>query len=297
MLANALLFPEIIVKLNRNCAEFSRYKRSGLWLRENQPAFARSPTSEFPTMITLYDIAAKDQIKGWAPNPWKARYVLNLKKLPYRTVFVDFEDVDRVVREAGIPPSRHNADGKPVHTVPSIIDDATGAAVTDSYKIAEYLDKQYPDTPKAFPAGTEALQGAFYRYYNDNIREIALLLLPSVPNVLSKEASLEYFYRTRAAIFGKPVDQIRPVGEEEEKMWEKLHALFNSLDEWYAKSSGPFLVGDTPSFGDFTLAGMFKSMQVVCGVDNEDWKELSTMNNGRWGKLMSDLETYAIVEN
>ncbi|KAF5348514.1 hypothetical protein D9756_009567 [Leucocoprinus leucothites] len=248
-------------------------------------------------MITLYDLAAKDPIKYWSPNPWKARYVLNLKKLPYQTVYVDFEDIDRVIREAGIPPSHHNADGKPMHTVPSIIDDATGAAVTDSYKIAEYLDKQYPDTPRAFPVGTEALQGAFYRYYNDNIRELSLLLVPSVPDILRKEASLEYFYRSRLASFGKPVDQIRPVGEELEKLWEKLHAVHDTLEGWYTKSSGSFLVGDTPSFGDFTLAGRLQAMKIVHGEDSEDWKKLSTVNNGRWAKLLKDLEKYASVEN
>ncbi|KAF5348509.1 hypothetical protein D9756_009568 [Leucocoprinus leucothites] len=248
-------------------------------------------------MITLYDLAAKDPIKCWSPNPWKVRYVLNLKKLPYRTVYVDFEDIDRVVREAGAPPSRHNADGKPMYTIPSIVDDATGAAVTDSYKIAEYLDKQYPDTPKAFPVGTEALQAAYYRYYNDNNMQFGLLLVPSIPNILSKEASLEFYHRTRAAMFGKPVDQIRPVGEELEKLWEKLYALYDTLEGWYAKSSGSFLVGDTPSFGDFALAGNLQIAKIVWGEDSEDWKKFSTMNNGRWAKLLKDLEKYASVEN
>ncbi|KAF5360964.1 hypothetical protein D9756_005163 [Leucocoprinus leucothites] len=235
-------------------------------------------------MITFYDLAAKDPIKCWSFNPWKVRYVLNLKKIPYRTIYVDFG-------------TSTNSDGTPVHTVPSIIDDKTGEAVTDSYKIVEYLDKRYPDTPKAFPPGTEALQAAFYKYFNEQTWDLAILIIHSVPNILSKESSLEYYHRSRAAWFGKPVEQIRPVGEELEKLWEKAHAFFDALEGWYAKSSGSFLVGDTPSFGDFVVVALFRSMRIVRGEDSEDWRKLSTMNNGRWVKLLNDLEKYASVEN
>ncbi|KAF5348513.1 hypothetical protein D9756_009566 [Leucocoprinus leucothites] len=247
-------------------------------------------------MITLYDLGAKDPIKCWSPNPWKARYVLNMKKLPYRTIYVGFEEVDRVIREAGIPPSRYEPDGKPFHSVPSIIDDATGARVTDSYKIAEYLDKQYPDTPKAFPLGTEALQAAFYQQINIYMMEFAPLFLSHMPNILSKE-STEYFHRTLAERLGKPIPELIPVGDELEKTWGKLHASFDALETWYGKSSGSFLVGDVPSFGDFTVAGVLQAMKILFGEGSEDWKRLSTMNNGRWAKLLSDLEKYASVEH
>ncbi|KAJ3560829.1 hypothetical protein NP233_g10576 [Leucocoprinus birnbaumii] len=246
-------------------------------------------------MITLYDLAAKDPIKCWSPNPWKARYILNYKKLPYRTIYVDFEDVDQVIKDAGIPPSQHGRDGTPWYTVPSIIDDATGARVSESYKIAEYLDSQYPDTPKALPAGTEALQAAFYSQWDSRIWDLALvpIMIPSVPNILSKETSLEYFHSSRSAAFRKPLSEVRPVGEEFDKLWGRLSAFLNELEGWYAKSSGKFLVGDAPSFGDFTVGGLFKALKIVRGEDSEDWRKLSTMNNGRWANLLGDLERYA----
>ncbi|KAJ3570061.1 hypothetical protein NP233_g4656 [Leucocoprinus birnbaumii] len=248
-------------------------------------------------MITLYDIVGKPPIKCWSSNPWKARYVLNYKKLPYRSVYLDYEKVGSTVRDAGVPPSRFKPDGSPVHTSPSIIDDATGAKVTDSYMIAEYLDKQYPDTPNVFPPGTEALQAAFYQHFNDRFAEAALLLVPCIPNILEKESTLEYFHGNMLAILGKPVDQLKPAGEELEKLWGRLFALFDAMDGWYEKSSGPFLVGDQPSFGDFTVAASLMGMKILFGEESEDWKKVSAANNGRWLKLLSDLEAYTSVEN
>ncbi|KAJ3557152.1 hypothetical protein NP233_g11818 [Leucocoprinus birnbaumii] len=225
-------------------------------------------------MITLYDLAGRDPNKCWSSNVWKARYVLNYKKLPYRTIYLGLEEVDGIIKEAGIPPSRLKPDGTPLHTVPSIIDDATGERVTDSYSIAEYLDKQYPDTPKAFPPGTEALQAAFYQQFNErnNARRIF-------------------------AFSGKSPDQIRPVGEELEKLWEKAFGFFDELDGWYRKSSGAFLAGDAPSFGDFTVAAALKGMKIVFGEDEEHWVKMTKANNGRWSKLLNDLEIYASDEN
>ncbi|KAJ3562611.1 hypothetical protein NP233_g9465 [Leucocoprinus birnbaumii] len=250
-------------------------------------------------MITFYDLAANDSVKCWSPNTWKTRYILNYKKLPYRTIYVEFEKVDTVIKEAGFTSSRPNPDGTPAYTVPSIIDDATGALVTDSYKIAEYLDKQYPDTPKAFPPGTEALQAAFYAQWNARTRDILMfpIIIPSVPRIITKESSLEYYYRTRNSWFGKPVDQVRPQGEDFEKLWKQLTAFFDELDGWYAKSSGQFLTGETPSFADFTVAGVVKVLRIIRGEDSEDWQKFSTFNSGRWAKLEQALEKYASVEN
>ena len=228
-----------------------------------------------------------------------SRYVLNFKKLPYHTIYVDFEDVDRVIKQAGIPSSRLGSDGNPFHTVPSIIDKTTGQAktVTDSYAIAEYLDAQYPNTPQAFPEGTEALQAVFYRFINEKMADLATLFLPNVPNILSKGSSLEYYARTRAERWGKSLEEAKPKGEELEKVWERIRALFDELESWYAKSKGAFLVGDEPSFGDFTLAGYLQVLKIVQGEQSDDWKKMSVMNNGRWIKLLSDMEKYASVDH
>jgi len=123
--------------------------------------------------------------------------------------------------------------------------------VTDSYAIAEYLDAHHPNTPQAFPKGTEALQVVFYRFINE---KMAAVLVPCIPGILDKKSSVEYFTRTRTEELGKSLEEARLEGQYLEKVWERIRALFDELESWYAKSKAGFLVGDEPSFGDFTLA-------------------------------------------
>lgn len=187
-------------------------------------------------------------------------------------------------------------DGTPLYTSPAIVDEATGTAVPDSYKIAEYLDKQYPDTPRAFPAGSEGLQAAFYDQFNQILRTVGPLLVTEVPTILNQSA-IEYYRRTREGFFGKPFDQIALVGEEREKAWQAAKEHFDLFDGWYGKSNGPYFMGDIVSFADFTVAGVFQMIKIICGEGSEEWKRVSAWNNGRWVKLLKDLEKYADTAN
>jgi len=243
-------------------------------------------------MITLYDLAARAPIKSWSPNSWKLRYVLGLKSLPYKTVYSDYPDLQAAEKAAGIPPNGVWGDNQPLYTAPAIIDDATGAALPDSYKIAEYLDRTYPDTPKAFPPGSEALQAAFYDNFNQVISPIWHIILPKVPAILNPPAA-EYFYRTRSEAFGKPLEQVEPVGQARAEAWAKLKAGFDALNGWYSKSSGPYFMGEAASFADFIVGGLLIAARICFGKDSAEWKDIQTWNDGRWSTLLKDLEKYA----
>jgi glutathione S-transferase len=84
------------------------------------------------------------------------RFNFLYKRIPFETVWVPLADVQRVSTEAGIPQPA----GRGKHTVPAIVDPATGTRLADSLKIAHYLDERYPERP-LFPPGTEARQVAF----------------------------------------------------------------------------------------------------------------------------------------
>ena len=43
--------------------------------------------------IIFYDIASSAPVRTFAPNPWKTRYALNHKKLPYETKPIDMPDI------------------------------------------------------------------------------------------------------------------------------------------------------------------------------------------------------------
>lgn len=192
-------------------------------------------------MITFYDIAAKEGISTVSPNPWKTRYVLNYKKLPYKTVALEYPDIEPQFKKLDIPPSAVKPHGLPLYTSPSIIDEPTKKSITDSYKIAEYLDEMYPETPRVTPKGAEALQAAFYDQFWQLMQPIFPVILPSVLNILNP-VSAEYFDRTRTTWLGKPLKDMAK-GEERIEMWKKAENLFDALNGWLSKGTGPFLWG------------------------------------------------------
>ncbi|KAF5348611.1 hypothetical protein D9756_009572 [Leucocoprinus leucothites] len=248
-------------------------------------------------MITFYDLAAKDGIQTWSPNPWKTRYVLNYKKLPYKTVRLEYPDIESEYKKLGIPPSGINFDGTSLYTSPSIIDEATKTPVTDSYKIAEYLDKAYPNTPPVFPPGTEVFQAAFYDQVNELIGPLWPLLLPRIPRNLLNPPSAEYFTRTRSVLFGMPLSHAEPQGEKKIEAWQRVQVVFEIINGWLSKSSGPYFMGDTVTFSDFVIAALLDGIRICFGEESKEWKNVQTWNDGRWKTFLTSLEKYANVEN
>ncbi|KAG6181072.1 hypothetical protein E4U36_004314 [Claviceps purpurea] len=121
------------------------------------------------THLTLYDIVSRPPVKTtcFAPNPWKARFALNFKAVPYRTVWVSVPDIPTLRSETlRMPPTRFYADGSPYATLPILHDPNAspspstqnadsdsdsgnhhpprGVLIGDSFDIATHLEAQYP---------------------------------------------------------------------------------------------------------------------------------------------------------
>ncbi|KAJ7067615.1 hypothetical protein C8F01DRAFT_980401 [Mycena amicta] len=111
--------------------------------------------------IVFYDNPSTHLRIVWSPNTLKTRYALNFKGLTYMTKWIEYPDIEGLVKDLGGRPTRAKADGRPHDTLPMIHDPSTGETVTDSFKIAVYLDKTYPDTPLLMPSGAFPLLRAF----------------------------------------------------------------------------------------------------------------------------------------
>ncbi|XP_006456491.1 hypothetical protein AGABI2DRAFT_195590 [Agaricus bisporus var. bisporus H97] len=248
-------------------------------------------------MITFYDIAVKDPIKTASPNTWKTRFVLNYKKLPYKTVYLEFSDIENEFKKLGIPPSGAAGQPWPPYTCPSIIDHSNNnTPMTESYAIAEYLDKAYPDTPKVFPPGTEALQAAFYARFSQVMYLLHPLISPKVPECLNSPAK-EHFIRSRSELLGMPLADFEPKGEERVEAWKKVQAAFDTFHGWLKQSSGPYFMGETVTFADFVVGGVLYALELVFGESSEEWKDISKWNDGRWAAFKESLEPYANTDN
>lgn len=234
------------------------------------------PVSPFPKLV---------------PTKLITRYVLNYKQLPYTTVALEYTELESKFKKLGVPPSSTKPDGSPLYTSPSILDGELG--VSDSYKIAEYLDKAYPTTPKVIPPGSEALQAAFYDQFGQLLGPLWPLYLPRVAATILNPPSEEYFTVTRTKVFGKQLKDVEPTeGKEREEAWKQFQANLDVVEGWMSKSPGPFFMGATPTFADFTVASFILALRICFGKESKEWKNIETWNGGRWKDLVKNLEKY-----
>ncbi|KAJ7164636.1 hypothetical protein C8R43DRAFT_987643 [Mycena crocata] len=240
--------------------------------------------------IIFYDIPSKAPGIAWSPNTWKTRYALNYKGLAYKTVWVEYPDIADLCKEIGAKETMIRKDGSPYYSLPIIHDPNTGAIISDSFRIAEYLDATYADTPKVIPAGTHTLQKTYMVAYDKATEPLIRFVIPAVAGIL-RPRSEEFFVRTREASFGKKLQDVVPTGEASEKALKELEAGFDKVNGWM-KEGDPFVMGETVSFADFMLAGELHWCLKAFGEDSSMWKDMMKWQGGRWAKLLNDLKKY-----
>jgi len=241
--------------------------------------------------ITFYDIPGSLDCKAWSPNTWRARFVLNCKAVEYKTIWVEYPDIEPLCKELGIEPTAKKADGRDHYTCPAICDPTGGSPkfISDSLKIADYLDEKYPETAPLFPNGTRGLQ----MVYVDNVKE---MMAPLVDFTISESykqlnpASQPYFRTTREARFGKKMEEICPAGPEREAVYAAAQTKFSKLASIMADhgAKGPFILGNQVSFADIYIGSMLIWFKIVS--EKEVWARLSKWDDGRWDKLLAVLE-------
>lgn len=222
------------------------------------------------------------------------RYVLNFKKLPYQTVWVEYPQIKPEITKIGAGPSFSFPDGSGRYTVSTIHDPNTGAVVTDSIHIAEYLEKTYPDSPKLFPAGSEGLQAAFYATIEEKFLSTIPRLLMALAHESLHPVSQEYFRRIMETAFGKKLESL---SDDSEEQWKKFRAFWKQVAAWYGKNgSGPFIQGDQLTYGDIAIGSYFVWYGNLVEGDSDQWRDMLTWDEGRWSKLADALKPFEAVD-
>lgn len=215
---------------------------------------------------------------------------MSLKGLKYETVWVEFPDIEAVCKKIGAPPTGKKADGSDYYTLPVIYDPSTKALVADSAPIAKYLDATYPDTPRLFPEGTDAFQSLFSSLLVPSVMVPILHILLSRINALLNPPSQTYFRSTREALFGKKLEE---VGDESN--WETLEGglakIKASLDA-NGEGKSLLLMGDKITYSDVFLVSLLIWVRVIAGEQSDDWKRVSALHDGIWGKYVAQFSQY-----
>ncbi|EGR52654.1 uncharacterized protein TRIREDRAFT_53153, partial [Trichoderma reesei QM6a] len=160
--------------------------------------------------IVLYDLACVKNI-CFSPIVWRIRLMLNYKRIPYTTVFLEMPDIEPTLRELGLPPHDPASGNKSNYTVPAIQHLPTNSYIMDSKTIAEFLESTYPDPPLQL---TSELGHEIELQLRTLIAPtLYRSIMPREVKLLSPRAQ-EYFRRTREAQLGKRLEDLL-VGEDE----------------------------------------------------------------------------------
>lgn len=210
--------------------------------------------------IKFYDLAGKEGLR-FSPYGWRARMALLHKGLEAEWIPVKFTDKDKIA---------FSGQGK----VPIIVDGDT--VVSDSFEIAAYLDKAYPDGAALF-AGEWDLETT--RAWNDQVTKATLPALAKiiVGDVFEaiEPCDQDYFRETREKAFGKTMEQLKGEGDQHR---DGLFAAFESIRQKLGDK--PFLGGETPLYADYVVFGGLQwahcaSPRTLLGEEDviEQWRQ------------------------
>ncbi|EJD07676.1 uncharacterized protein FOMMEDRAFT_150218 [Fomitiporia mediterranea MF3/22] len=240
-------------------------------------------------MITFYNIPSKLGLQAWSPNTIKTRVPLNYKGIPYKTEWVEYPDIEPVMKRIGGSPTGKKPDGSDFFTLPAIHDSMAGKVITDSTAIAEYLDATYPDTPALFPPGTKAAVAALEHVFMKKIDTILFAMLFDVLGILNPPSETYW----REIRFGSTVEEFVPPGPKRDVIWKQFQEEMDELAGFHDRNGEGkhFFFGDKFSYADAIVVGFLAWIKVVSGAESDAWKAVMTWNNGRWGKLVESTKT------
>ncbi|KAI9310875.1 hypothetical protein BX666DRAFT_2003453 [Dichotomocladium elegans] len=193
--------------------------------------------------IRFYDLELGSIPKQfWSPNTCKTRFALNFKGIPYDTEWLSFQEVPKVVPTI--------TKSKAFPTVPIIVDIAhDNHVVQDSWEIAQYLEKAYPDTPSLFH-GQIGVHLFFHEYCTRKLLpKIFKLCVLTIRDRITPESAQQWFTKTREKAFRMPLEKF--AGDPKDHMkgiTELLIPIGRVLKQH------PYITGHQAGWADIVLA-------------------------------------------
>ncbi|KAF9525036.1 hypothetical protein CPB83DRAFT_838416 [Crepidotus variabilis] len=253
-----------------------------------------SPTQK----IIFYDILCKRPLETTSPFTPVTHWSLKYKGLPFERKLIELADVMPLGEKLGFPKTMWPTGA--VNTFPVIEDPNTGAKVSDSFDIAEYLDKTYADAarPLLVPQGTRTLQKAFLAAIWADQMPLFRFIVPLLHPKTTAYSS-DYYVTSREAMFGDKLENLLPSGQEEVVEWAKVKRMFDNYETWFdEKEHKPYITGDAPVLADFYFAARLYLIRAALGPDSKQWADISSWNGGRWAAYLNNmLKEYPIEPN
>ena len=199
--------------------------------------------------IHLYELCSADEHHLFSPHCWKIRMSLAHKGLDFTSVATPFTKVATL--EGG--------DGR---RVPVLRDGDT--VVEESYEIAKYLDRAYPDTPKLFNGpGDEQLTNFVISWALSQIHPaVAKLCVLDIHNTLAPQDQA-FFRASREKLFGCTLEEF---DAKFPKNGDVLKTALQPLEMTLKRQS--YLGGESPVFADYVVFGALQWLRTTCQQDH-----------------------------
>jgi len=197
--------------------------------------------------MRLYDLAADDERIRFSPYCWRIKMALAHKGLAAQTVPWRFTDKQAIAS---------TGQGK----VPVLVDDDQW--LHESWDIALYLDRAYPDRPRLIPEGAVG-ETRFIKHWSETSLHPALfrLIVADIHSILAPQ-DRDYFRTTREKMLGRRLEE---ASENREADRVRLHTALEPLRR--AVSGQLFIAGEGPAFADYIPFGALQWTRCVTTYD------------------------------
>ncbi|GAA6034894.1 hypothetical protein JCM8097_009355 [Rhodosporidiobolus ruineniae] len=244
--------------------------------------------------LVFYDLVGAHGGAFWSPNTWKTRLSLLHKGVDFEEREVTYMDLKELASEIGVAQPTC-----PFIRLPS------GEYMMDSWRIAEWLDKEYPDKPSLFlpdaptpvdlsnPALLLARNyaTAFTEGFGNSDSQWTTFLELSLPGIAASMPDLEpgvpnpnRVYFTSDEKLGMKDAWATFTSLDRPTLIERGKACLLPLD--LILSSSQYLSGNHPGFVDYIVYGRYHMMRATCPADTEEvWlKPESLKHVAEWVK-------------
>jgi glutathione S-transferase len=195
-------------------------------------------TATDKSKIRLYELALEDG-RSASPFVWRIRYSLAHKGIPFETVYLGFTEIPTVF-------------GGKFKTVPIL--EHADTVLNESWDIAEYLDRAFPDRPLLFGTPVEHSMARFTDtwFISEVLRKMFRVYVKDVHDA-ARPQDRPYFRETREKnMKGKTLESFTA---DRASHLPGIRAALAPLRQHVAKY--PFLGGSKPSFADYIALGGF----------------------------------------
>lgn len=198
-------------------------------------------------MIKFFDLAGRDARLRFSPFCWRTKMALLHKGLAFETTPWCFTEKDAISQ---------TGQGR----VPVLIDNSQW--LHDSWQIALYLDRTYPDRPPLMRAQAERAMAHFVNNWCDFMLHLALrplVFLDVYKNSVEKDQP--YFRESREKLIGMTLEELCGDREGAIRAFSRTFAPMERTlhDEAY-------LGGTQPNYADYVVFGSLQWANVISGT-------------------------------